>query len=156
MQEALIQTVREICEKDTRYLPEGYIFVLEALEFTAKMLNKPAKSGRERHVAGRELLEGVRHYAIQEFGPMALTVLSSWGLTRSEDFGEIVFNLVDSGKLRKTEEDSKADFANGYDFADAFTRPFLPEAPPPKPSVRKSRQTRDTKQRKSGAPPADG
>ena len=156
MHEALIQTVNEICAKDTRYRPEGYLFVLESLEFTAKMLNKPAKSGRERHVAGRELLEGVRHFAIQEFGPMALTVLSSWGISRSEDFGEIVFNLVDSGKLRKTEEDSKADFANGYDFADAFSRPFLPESPPAKPSMRKTRKSRDTKQRKSGTSPADG
>ena len=155
MQEALIQTVKEICAKDTRYHPEGYIFVLEALEFTAKMLNKPAKSGHERHVAGRELLEGVRHYAIQEFGPMALTVLGSWGISRSEDFGEIVFNLVDSGKLRKTEEDSKADFAKGYEFEDAFSRPFLPESPPPKPPVRKARKPRDMNGRKAGTPPKD-
>ncbi len=155
MQEALIQTVKEICTKDTRYRPEGYIFVLEALEFTAKMLDKPAKSGRERHVAGRELLEGARHYAIQEFGPMAMTVLGSWGIARTEDFGEIVFNLVETGKLRKTDEDSKADFANGYDFADAFTRPFLPESPPDKPGVRQSRKPRDGSQRKSGTSSGD-
>ena len=57
---------------------------------------------------------------------MALRVLNTWGLKRTEDIGEIVFNLVDSGKLRKTAEDSRKDFSGGYDFADAFAVPFLP------------------------------
>lgn len=149
---ALLLVVKEICGRDKRYKADGYLFVLEALEFTAKLLNKPAKAGRERHVAGRELLEGIRQYALQEYGPMALRVLGSWGIRQTEDFGEIVFNLVESGKLRKTEEDTRADFANGYDFTEAFTLPFLPERPPESGmSKRHSRKGSDAPPRASGA-----
>ncbi|MCE9612997.1 MAG: hypothetical protein K8T26_01890 [Lentisphaerae bacterium] len=127
---AMLKAVQEICTRDRRYRPESYLFVLDALEFTTKVLQKSARSGKERHVGGRELLEGLRHFALQEFGPMALRVLNTWGVKRSEDFGEIVFNLVESGKLRKTEEDSRQDFAGGYDFTEAFAVPFLPASKP--------------------------
>jgi uncharacterized repeat protein (TIGR04138 family) len=65
-------------------------------------------------------------FALQEFGPIAGTVLKTWGVTRTEDFGEIVFNLVNRGLLGKTDEDRKEDFSNGYDFRTAFVTPFLP------------------------------
>jgi uncharacterized repeat protein (TIGR04138 family) len=115
-----------ICSKDTRYEPDAYYFVSEGLTFTAKSLNRP-RQGAGRHISGPELLEGIRAYAIQEFGPMALTVLRSWGVNRTDDFGEIVFNLVESGKLGKTDQDKREDFSNGYDFVDAFGTPFLPQ-----------------------------
>ena len=57
---------------------------------------------------------------------MALTVIQSWGVSTTLDFGEIVFNLVETGKLGKTDEDKKGDFANGYDFHEVFVKPFLP------------------------------
>lgn len=133
------QTVAEICARDPRYAPESYFYIREALDFTVKMLRKPAE-GTERHVTGQELTEGIRQYTLQEFGPMTLTVMRAWGLQRTEDFGEIVFNLVESGKLGKTDKDTRADFANGYDFYEAFGKPFevLPE--PARP-----RRTRRTK-----------
>ena len=126
----MLKAVQEICAKDRRYRPEGYLFILDALEFTTKVLQKTARTGKARHVGGRELMEGVRHFALQEFGPMALRVLNTWGLRRTEDIGEIVFNLVESGKLRKTEDDSREDFAGGYDFTEAFAIPFLPASRP--------------------------
>lgn len=74
---------------------------------------------------------------------MALTVLRTWGITRTEDFGEIVFNLVDAGKLRRTEQDTRADFANGYDFHEAFAAPFLPRSrKTPQPPKARSRGRR--------------
>lgn len=118
-------TVKAIHQKDSRFDREAYYFVREALDFTSKMLNKPAEGSR-RHVSGIELLEGIRGYAIQELGPMSRTVLNSWGIQRTEDFGEIVFNLVETGKLGKTDEDRREDFANGYDFHEVFIKPFLP------------------------------
>ena len=126
------KAIKALAKKDSRYAPESYYFVLESLEYTLKMLDKPSKSGRERHISGRELLEGIRNYGLQEYGPMSLRVLKHWGITRTEDFGEIVFSLVESGKLRRTSEDSREDFANGYDFDDAFARPFrpTPQVPP--------------------------
>lgn len=126
------QGVAEICARDSRYAPESYYFLREALDFTVKALKKPA-DGVERHVSGQELTEGIRRFALQEFGPMALTVLRTWGLQRTEDFGEIVFNLVESGKLGKTDKDERADFANGFDFFEAFGKPYEVEAPPARP-----------------------
>ena len=121
----LSDVVAGICKKDSRYAPDAYLFVCEALDFTVKLLKKPNR-GPDRHVKGRELLEGIRSFALQEFGPLALTVLEFWGVHSTEDFGEIVFNLVATGKLGKTQEDTKEDFAGGYDFFEAFRRPFLP------------------------------
>jgi uncharacterized repeat protein (TIGR04138 family) len=119
-EEALAQITRE----DPRYDEQAYHFLREALDFTLKLLNKPA-TGKGRHVSGGELLEGIRQYALKEFGPMTRTVFTRWGITRCEDFGEIVFNLVNKGVLGKTDEDRKEDFAGGYDFEEAFHRPFL-------------------------------
>ena len=119
--EALAQILRE----DKRYDEQAYHFLREALDFTIKLLAKPA-GGPGRHVSGAELLDGARQYALQEFGPMAKTVLGRWGIKRCEDFGEIVFNLVGKGVLGKTEQDRKEDFAGGYDFDAAFCLPFRP------------------------------
>jgi uncharacterized repeat protein (TIGR04138 family) len=120
--EAVVQIVR----KDSRYAPEAYGFLREALDFTMKTLGKP-KRGAARHVSGRELLEGSRKYALQQYGPMAMTVLNTWGITQGEDFGQIVFNLVHKGVLGKSDQDALEDFAGGYDFRTAFRAPFEPE-----------------------------
>lgn len=119
--EALSQIVTE----DPRYDEHGYLFIREALDFTIQKYEKPSH-GPGRHVSGRELLDGIREYALQEFGPMAYRVLTHWGIQRCEDFGEMVFNLVHKGILGKTEHDHKADFEQGYDFKSAFIDPFLP------------------------------
>jgi len=119
------EVVREICTKDSRYPTEAYTFVKEALDFTTKMLNKPAEN-QKKHVTGAELLDGIREYAIQELGPMSSTVFKTWGIFKTEDFGEIVFNLVESGILGKTDTDKKEDFNNGYDFFNTFNKPFIP------------------------------
>ena len=126
------QAVAEICVRDPRYAAESYFFLREALDFTVKALKKPAE-GPERHVSGQELTEGIRQYVLQEFGPMSLTVLRAWGLQRTEDFGEIVFNLIHSGKLGKTDKDNRADFANGYDFFEAFGKPYEVAPAPAQP-----------------------
>ncbi len=122
------EALRKILEQDNRYAPDAYLFLREALDFTIKLLQKP-NTGPARHVTGGELLDGIRQFALQEFGPLALRVLNHWGVKRCEDFGEIVFNLVESGALGKTEEDRREDFAGGYDFERAFAVPFLPETP---------------------------
>ena len=124
-QSEFFQTVKEICKKDPRYDAEAYVFIREALDYTVKMLDRPAEEPG-RHVSGRELQEGVREYALNEFGPMTLSVLNRWGIKSTEDIGEMVFNLVESGILGKTENDERKDFAGGYDFEEAFAAPFRP------------------------------
>lgn len=112
------QIVCSIIARDRRYTFDAYQFVLEALDYTYRMVKK------RRHVAGRELLEGVRRHALERYGPMARTVLEHCGIRRCEDVGEVVFNLVDNGLLNKTEEDSRDDFKGGYDFKEAFDGVF--------------------------------
>lgn len=123
------ETVRQICAGDCPYDRQAFHFVRAALDFTTQSLEKP-QEGASRHVTGRELTEGIRKYALQEFGPMAATVFKEWGITKTEDFGRIVFLLVESGKLGKTEDDKIEDFADGYDFDKAFVAPFLPDPEP--------------------------
>jgi len=130
--------VAAILKEDARYAAEAYRFVRAALDYTIKMLNKP-ETGPGRHVTGRELLEGFRLLALQEFGPLAFRVLQTWGVKRTEDVGEIVFNLVGKGVLGKTPQDRKEDFAAGYDFRAAFVTPFLPTRPVKKARSRKGR-----------------
>ena len=117
------EAIAQILLKDVRYDAEAYRFVREALDFTLKLFEKPA-TGPARHVSGQELLDGLRRQALAEFGPMALRVLAHWGVRRTEDVGEIVFNLVDIGALGRTDRDRREDFAGGYDFHEAFRAPF--------------------------------
>jgi len=132
------ETVFEICKKDARYNPDAYFFVVEALDVTVKDIRK-SQPDHGRHVTGKELLNGIKEYALDEFGPMSYTVFSEWGIHKTEDFGEIVFNLVEAGRLGKTESDSRDDFKEGYSFEDAFLLPFEPQAPEP-PHPRTSRR----------------
>jgi len=107
-----------LVQRDPRYTIEAYLFLREALDYTVRLLDKP------RHVSGQELLEGIRKYALAEFGPLTRRVLSEWGIHACIDFGNLVFNLVDEGLLGKTEQDSIEDFTPGYDFEEAFVAPF--------------------------------
>lgn len=120
--------VDEIAQKYPSYDVEAYFFIREALDYTIKMFDKPA-SGPERHVSGTELLDGIRKFALKEFGPLTKTVLNRWGIESCEDFGEVVFLMVENGVLGKTDDDRKEDFAGGYNFNDAFRKPFLPQQP---------------------------
>ncbi|MEI7879520.1 MAG: Minf_1886 family protein [bacterium] len=119
------EAMRMILKEDPRYPLEAYVFLRLALDFTIRTLNKPAH-GPARHITGQELLDGIRLYALKEFGPITRTVLEAWGITQTDDFGNLVFNLVSHGVLGKTDQDKKEDFANGYSFQAAFTEPFLP------------------------------
>ena len=119
------ECVELILATDPRFHREAYGFMREALDFTQKLVGKE-NQGKVRHVTGLELLDGLRQYALQQFGPMATTVFEEWGVRNCRDFGEIVFNMVENGLLAKTDKDSRADFQDGYDFTDAFHKPFWP------------------------------
>lgn len=120
------EALDSIVTSDPRYQREAYIFLRDALDFTTKQ-QKKAKGTTVRHVSGPELLEGVRQYALKEFGPMVITVFDSWGIRATEDVGYMVFNLINAGIFGKTDEDSINDFKNIYDFQEAFVKPFAPE-----------------------------
>ena len=112
--------IREVLKRDPRFSPNAYFFIFEALEYTLARLNT------RRHVSGKELLDGIREYALDTFGFLARTVFYEWGITTTESIGEIVFNLVQANLLMKNDTDSMADFRDGYDFEEAFDRSFEP------------------------------
>ena len=127
------ETLQSVLANDPRYQRDGYIFLRDALDFTTKQ-QKKIKGVSVRHVTGPELLDGVRQYALKEFGPMVMTVFDSWGIHSCEDIGHMVFNLIAAGVFGKTEEDSIKDFKNVYNFEEAFVTPFAPAKPEsPKP-----------------------
>ena len=127
------EELEKIVAKDPRYTGEAYLFVREALDHTQKTIGRPAKDDdTPRHVSGQQLLDGIREYALLQYGPMALTLLHEWGIHRCEDFGEIVFNMVENSLLAKTEQDSRDDFKGRYGFEEAFRKPFLPSDRLPK------------------------
>lgn len=128
------EVVGAIVKSDARYEAGAYHFVRRALDHTLRQMDeRGGESPREnsRHVSGTELLEGIRQYAVDQYGPMTLTLFEQWGVQRSEDFGEIVFNLVDYGVFGKTETDQREDFRGALDFHEAFAKPYLPRNPLP-------------------------
>jgi uncharacterized repeat protein (TIGR04138 family) len=108
-----------LIRKDARYDPEAYNFIYEALDHTLKTVITP-KSRSNQHVTGPELLEGVRQFAIEQFGCLAKMVLENWSIKSTGDVGEVVFNLVEYDLMGKQDSDSKLDFIDVYSFDDAF------------------------------------
>lgn len=115
-----------LLERDPRYPYEAYQFVYQALEHTQKLLNRPLYAepgttiGPEHHASGRELVEGIRDLALREFGLMARTVFRMWNIHGTADFGNIVFNLIESNMMFKSESDNRADFEAVFDFDEAL------------------------------------
>jgi uncharacterized repeat protein (TIGR04138 family) len=117
--EDFISILSQICEHDPRYKLDAYPFILGALNYTMQRLK------RKGHVTGKELTEGIRDYALSEYGRMAKTVLEHWGIKVTEDFGNIVFNMVDAGVLGKTPNDNIDDFKNIFDFKSVFEDEYI-------------------------------
>lgn len=137
------QAIEIIVKEDPRYHANAYAFVKEGLNHTLKALKKDCSQRSTEHVSGQELLEGLRDYTLDEFGPLGKLVLCEWGITQCRDFGHIVFNLVEKGILGKNENDSIEDFGEIWSFEEAFEKPFQPAdggRTNKKPSVKHSKR----------------
>ena len=129
-----IQCLEDMVRRDPSYAYEAYEFVFAALAHTQKLLGRAPEEPVEEppedeevvehHVSGPELLEGIRDLALREFGLMARTVFRMWGIDRTADFGEIVFNLIEANLMSKTDEDCRADFVGVYDLDQALVRDY--------------------------------
>lgn len=104
-----------------KYHPAAREFVNHALLFAQKRF---AKSLVDSHISPQQLLEGIREYALREFGMMTISVFRHWGITCTEDFGRIVWDLIERGDMRKTDRDQLSDFSGVYDFEDVFDRDY--------------------------------
>ena len=130
------EAVDRILREDPRFHRDVYSFVRDALDFTVKQ-QKKNKEGASRHVTPGQLLDGIRVYALKEFGPMVPTVFGYWNVHSCEHLGQIVFNMIRKEILGKNETDTLEQFRNGYDFEEVFVRPFVP-APAGAPSKSES------------------
>ncbi|MEX2217015.1 MAG: Minf_1886 family protein [Phycisphaeraceae bacterium] len=116
--------------RKTKYPLDAFAFVQRGLDFTVRRLHgeqttEPREGDESRHVSGQELCQGLRDFALGQYGLMARSVLRRWGITTCEDFGRIVFAMVDAQLMRKTEGDTINDFASVFDFAQAFSRDLV-------------------------------
>jgi uncharacterized repeat protein (TIGR04138 family) len=119
------EAVERIITEDPRFHRDVYAFLRDALDFTVKQ-QKKNKEGVTRHVTADQLLDGIRLYAIKEFGPMVPTVFGYWNVRSCEDLGYIVFNMIQKEILGKNDSDTIEQFREGYDFHEAFVAPFVP------------------------------
>jgi uncharacterized repeat protein (TIGR04138 family) len=110
--------LKALIAADPRYPREAYEFISEALAYTGQMLDQAG------HVSGQQLCEGTRRLAVERFGYMARTVLESWNVRATDDFGRLVYNMIGADLLRKADDDSIEDFHAIYDFREAFDEAF--------------------------------
>lgn len=103
-----------IVRRDPRYARAAYDFVREALRKRIEAM------GEEQHLTARQLLESIRVVGRDLFGPLARTVFEHWGVRTTDDFGNIVFNLIDEKEMGKTDDDHISDFSAVYEFEEAF------------------------------------
>ncbi len=120
-----IHPIVDLLQHDQRFHIEAYQFVRDALEYAQEVLkmssgNEPG----ENHITGQQLCEAIRLYALEQYGFMAQTVLNSWGVRKTGDFGEIVYNLIRIKHMKKSPEDRREDFDDCYDFSNAFQPVF--------------------------------
>lgn len=124
MSDELTLDWRSICGRSDRYPPAAFEFVRQGLGYAVGDVHGQAEGvdphDESRHVSGQQLCNGLRNYAIKRYGRLARMVLESWNVRTTEDFGRIVFAMVDAGLLRKTEDDSIEDFQDVFEFNEAF------------------------------------
>jgi uncharacterized repeat protein (TIGR04138 family) len=132
--------IAKLLQDDRRYKIDAYAFVFEALNYAHTKLgmgtehppeseepegeSEDAPREAERHLTGQQLCEAIRQYALEQYGYMAKCVLNTWGVNNTGDFGEIVFNLINIGQMRKTSEDRREDFDDVFDFDTGLQQSF--------------------------------
>ncbi len=139
--------VSRIYEADFRYDPDAYFFLRDALDRTARDLGRddPKADNAKRHLSGAELAAGFRDCMLDDFGPMAATVATEWGVESSDDIGAMVYNLIEAGAFAKAPSDRRSDFHGLFDLIDELEAPYLPDSekhppePPRSPSKRKEK-----------------
>lgn len=120
------QSVVSILNRDKRVDAQAYFFLKDALDFTLKRIAE-ANGGQTRHVSGPELLAGFRDLALEQYGPMAATLMSEWGVRQCSDIGVMVFHLIEEQIFGRQESDCQEDFIGTFDFEESLRVPFLPK-----------------------------
>ncbi len=114
------KSIDQIIDEQGLYPREAFEFVRRGLAYTVERIHAQREPGESRHVSGRQLCEGLRDLAHMQWGLVARAVLSRWNIRTTDDFGKIVFTLVEHGELSKTDDDTIDDFKGVFDFTKAF------------------------------------
>ena len=112
--------LRAILQKDPRYSRNAYYFAFQALEYTINEHLK-LKGAERRHVDAAELLDGMRRFALENFGFMARDVWESWGVYSTADWGEIIYHLIGAELMKANQDDSIEKFRGVYSFDEALS-----------------------------------
>ena len=125
--------IEELVARDDRYETDAYHFVRDALAFAADSLelsnqyrheSEIHQSAEEHHLTGQQLCEAIREFAMNQFGYMARIVLKNWGIDSTSAFGDIVYNMIGAGLMKKSAQDKRSHFDNVYEFEVAFDQQF--------------------------------
>lgn len=116
---ALKPDLGSVAQDDGRYHVEGFHFIGQALAHAVKLYRTEQATGPARHLAARELVQGAVDLASTRYGLLGGLVLSSWGIRRAEDIGEITFSLIEHGIFSKQPEDRLEDFSGHESLASA-------------------------------------
>jgi len=122
-----MSTTQKAAPRRLQYHPNAYHFLFVALRRTQQKLGRAQEHGADderAHITGQELLEGIREFALEQFGYLARTVFACWGIRATEDFGRMVFELIERGEMRKTENDQCSDFVDVFDLEQALDRSY--------------------------------
>lgn len=122
-----MDAVQAVITRDSRYDAGAYYFLKDALDFTVKRAIEQSKQGEHRHVSAGELIHGFRDLALEEFGPMASTLMSEWRIKTCSDIGVMVFQLIEEGAFGKQDSDTEEDFSNIFNLMETLKNPFLPK-----------------------------
>lgn len=138
-----VYPIYQLLKDDPRYPLEAYQFVREALAYAQDVMklgdeqpsepdpseSNPDEPQPEHHLTGQQLCQAIRQYAVEQYGYMAKVVLKNWGFESTGDFGNVVYNLIGIGWMRKSENDRREHFDNVFDFDEAFEKSFEIELP---------------------------
>jgi uncharacterized repeat protein (TIGR04138 family) len=125
--------LHQLVARDRRYPIEAYFFVRDALSYAADSMelsnqyhheSETHESAEEHHLTGQQLCEAIREFAVNQFGYMARIVLKNWGIQSTNGFGDIVYNMIEIGLMKKSDQDLKSHFDDVYEFESAFDERF--------------------------------
>ena len=108
-------TFADIVAKDSRYDARAYALLMDCIHYLGR---------EDKHMSAADILDEFKERALDQFGPLAYTVLTEWGLSGCEDVGEMMFNLTEFHRVQKDEDDSPECFLGGYDFKETFLGPY--------------------------------
>lgn len=103
------EVLKQLAKEDTRYPAESYKFLLHCLGVVQTRKEK-------KQVSGQDLCFVFKEAGCHYFGFLARTVFDHWGIKRTEDIGNIVYNLIGAGIMKKQKSDKRSDFKNVFNF----------------------------------------